>query len=356
MKIRSIDFRVENLKLTKPYRIAFKTVEHVENLFCSITFDNGIIGYGACNPENEVAFISRNKTLESIELIDQQYLSTISIDHEPWDLIHAVNKSIGDIPTIQTAVELAIWDAFGKKLHKPILEIWGKKVEPLSTSVTIGIMDIEQTLQETKDFLSQGFDHIKIKIGLDPEVDAERIEKLLEKYGSKIVLRADINQGYKLDDYKKFLTIARHLPIELFEQPLRRDQFHELDALVLADRKNIAADESLLHIQDANEIADAQRCGIYNIKIMKCGAWSKVKEIAGLGSRHHIDIMWGCNDESKISIAGAMNMAYACTNTKYLDLDGSFDLAYDPGKNGFEVKNGMLVPVDRPGLGVDLEF
>jgi L-Ala-D/L-Glu epimerase len=37
----------------------------------------------------------------------------------------------------------------------------------------------------------------------------------------------------------------------------------------------------------------------------------------------------GCNDESIISITAALHMAYACPNTKYIDLDGSFDLMED---------------------------
>ena len=40
--------------------------------------------------------------------------------------------------------------------------------------------------------------------------------------------------------------------------------------------------------------------------------------------------MWGCNDESCISIAAALHAAYACPATRYLDLDGSFDLRNIP--------------------------
>ena len=39
--------------------------------------------------------------------------------------------------------------------------------------------------------------------------------------------------------------------------------------------------------------------------------------------------MWGCMDESIISISAALHAAMACNATKYIDLDGSFDLAKD---------------------------
>jgi hypothetical protein len=44
-------------------------------------------------------------------------------------------------------------------------------------------------------------------------------------------------------------------------------------------------------------------------------------------------------------------MAYACPNTKYIDLDGSFDLMEDLVTGGFEVKDGCLVIHNAPGFG-----
>lgn len=356
MKIKSIDFKLENLKLSKPYRIAFKTIDFVENLFCVIRFDNDILGYGSCNPENEVAFISRSKSIERLETIDQDALKNESIENDPMPLIRKLHSMIGDVPTIHAMLEMAIWDAFAKHLAKPLLTVWGGKIKPLSTSVTIGIMDTAETLDETAKFLKSGFDHIKLKIGLNPEEDTERIKKLLEKYGDQIVLRADINQGYTLDDYKRFISLTKGLPIELHEQPLRRDQFSQIDTLNTDEKKIIAADESLLNLEDAMAIAQHHRCGIFNIKIMKCGGWLQAHQMAALGEENNIDLMWGCNDESRISITAAMTMAYACANTRYLDLDGSFDLAYDPAVSGFEVKKGKLFPVDSAGLGIGLDF
>ena len=64
--------------------------------------------------------------------------------------------------------------------------------------------------------------------------------------------------------------------------------------------------------------------------------------------------MWGCNDESIISISAALNTALSFKNTKYLDLDGSFDLERDVVIGGFSLKDGLMKPLDKPGLGVEL--
>ena len=66
--------------------------------------------------------------------------------------------------------------------------------------------------------------------------------------------------------------------------------------------------------------------------------------------------MWGCMDESRISIAAALHAAYACPATRYLDLDGSFDLSRDPASGGFVLDDkGYLHVCDAPGLGVRLD-
>ncbi len=64
--------------------------------------------------------------------------------------------------------------------------------------------------------------------------------------------------------------------------------------------------------------------------------------------------MWGCMDESIISITAALHAALASPATRYLDLDGSFDLAQDIVTGGFILKDGCLSVTNELGLGVQL--
>ena len=119
-------------------------------------------------------------------------------------------------------------------------------------------------------------------------------------------------------------------------------------------RKKLAADESLHHAKAALDLAAVNHpFGIYNIKLMKCGGILGAREIAGIAKPAGIQLFWGCNDESIISITAALHVAYSCPHTQYLDLDGSFDLAEDLVKGGFEIKNGLLMINKQPGFGFD---
>ena len=87
---------------------------------------------------------------------------------------------------------------------------------------------------------------------------------------------------------------------------------------------------------------------------MKCGGITSGQKIANLAYQNNIDLMWGWNDESIISISAALNTALSFINTKYLDLDGSLDLIKDLVSGGFNLKNGIMNPLDKPGLGTKL--
>lgn len=123
----------------------------------------------------------------------------------------------------------------------------------------------------------------------------------------------------------------------------------KLDA---AARKIMVADECLKSPAYALKLAqEPQPFGIFNIKLMKCGGIRSAMEIANIARHAGVDLFWGCNDESIVSITAALHVAFACPNTRYLDLDGSFDLAEDVVEGGFILKDGCLELSGEPGLG-----
>ena len=125
--------------------------------------------------------------------------------------------------------------------------------------------------------------------------------------------------------------------------------------LVLSDDDLIFnIEEADFSYEDAIKYSQKNYAKIFNIKLMKCGGITSGRKIANIALLNNIDLMWGCNDESIISISAALNTALSFSNTKYLDLDGSLDLAEDLVSGGFNLKNGVMKPLDKPGLGVKL--
>ena len=210
-------------------------------------------------------------------------------------------------------------------------------------------------MEEAAGYKALGFKILKVKTGLDVEEDIERVVKLKEKFGNHFKIRVDANQGYTISHLKKFIEATKHQGLELIEQPMPVGTEKELLALDWSDRKLLAADESLKDPQAALQLASNEKpFGIYNIKLMKCGGIVGALGIANIAQNASIDLFWGCNDESIISITAALHVAYACPNTKYIDLDGSLDLAEDLVKGGFEIVDGQMQINNAPGFGFNL--
>jgi L-alanine-DL-glutamate epimerase-like enolase superfamily enzyme len=353
MKIKSIKSWSADLGNTKPYTIAFKTVDEVNNAFVEITLDNGITGIGAGNPSEYVTGESFEQCKTALQENNISFLVGRDI-RELNQLTFEVWQKFPANPAARAALDIALYDAFTKFLDVPLVKFLGQKIKSMPTSNTIGIKNVTETLKEAQEYGDRGFKVLKIKLGIDLQEDIERIAKLREKFGKKFVIRIDANQGYDATKTIEFYNKTKHLDVELIEQPLPAKEVDTMRQLPADIRKIIAADESLLSPKNALEIIKQPvAAGIFNIKLMKCGGISQGLRIAEIGLHEGIDLFWGCNDESIVSITAALHLAFSCANTKYIDLDGSLDLARDVVKGGFILEDGIMYCSDKPGLGVE---
>jgi L-alanine-DL-glutamate epimerase-like enolase superfamily enzyme len=231
----------------------------------------------------------------------------------------------------------------------------GRCHRSLPTSITIGIKSVAESLEEVDEYKKKGFKILKIKIGRSLEQDVECLNQIRRQAGREMILRVDANQGYTPDDFKKFVDLTDPLNLEFIEQPLAASDLDNMRRMPEAVRKMSAADESLLDARDALECLRPPRpFGIFNIKLMKCGGIAAGLQIAEIANLAGIDLMWGCMDVSRVGIAAALHAALASPRTRYLDLDGSLDLARDLVQGGFVLENGELRVNDKPGLGVSM--
>lgn len=353
-RIQTIRTRTVDLGNTKPYTIAFKTIDEVLNVFVEIILDNGISGIGSGNPSEYVTGENIQQTQTALAEPNLDFLLNRDI-REFNALTFEVWKKFPSTPAARAAVDIALHDAFAKHLGVPLVRFLGQKIKSLPTSNTIGIKNVEDTIKEAEEYGKRGFTILKVKLGKDLEEDIERIVKLRERFGRKFIIRIDANQGYTYEQTIQFFHRTSALNVELIEQPLPAKSVHELRRLPAELKKKIAADESLLSPADALSLIEPPgAAGIFNIKLMKCGGVSQALKIADIGLHAGIELFWGCNDESIVSITAGLHAAFACSNTRYIDLDGSLDLARDVVQGGFILKDGVMSCSDHPGLGVEL--
>ncbi|MEM9557785.1 MAG: dipeptide epimerase [Acidobacteriota bacterium] len=387
--IHEVEVRRERLPLTRPYVIA-STAAHggtdaVDLLLVVLRTADGTVGLGTASPVEHVTGESIDEAARALAAGTLRELLGGADARAVGALTARLQAALPDsAPAARAAVDTALWDLHARLLGVPLVELWGRpSARSMATSITLGIRSVDDTLAEAREVLGRGFRALKVKIGLDAAEDAERLARLRELAGPEVALRVDANEGYDRGRLTALADLAERFDLEMIEQPVARDVLPRLGgpghafagdrsagdrsagdrsagdrsvdedgALPTSLRARLAADESLVRPRDLAMVRDA--CGILVVKLMKHGGPSIGREIAAAADLDGLELMWGCNDESVISITAALHCALACPATRYLDLDGAFDLARDVARGGYRLADGALHWLDAPGLGAEL--
>ncbi len=353
MRITGAEAWMVTMRLETPYAIAYETISEAVNVFLRLETDTGHCGLGCAAPDHPVT----GETAEAVLAETEERIIPLLKGRDPLDWAKRnadIRKQIGRMPSARAMADMALFDLLGKVAGLPLYKLLGGFRKRMPTSVTIGILPVQETLEMARHFTRQGFKALKVKGGLDVEADIERICRLRESCGRGVKLRFDANQGYDQQQAMRFVEGTRKAGVELFEQPTPRSEIGLLGRITRHSQIPIMADESLMDLKDVFRLAKRGLVDMVNIKLMKTGGLAEALQIDSVARAAGISAMVGCMDESALGIAAGLHFALARPNVSHADLDGHLDLTGDPARGAVILKEGCLYPTGRPGLGFSL--
>jgi L-alanine-DL-glutamate epimerase-like enolase superfamily enzyme len=353
MKIRQFEAWPVEMRLAEPYTIAYETTDRVTNIFLRIVTDQGLIGHGCAAPDFHVTGETPASVMTAFDATIAPVLS--GVDPLRYALIlERLRTGLGQQPAALAMVDMALYDLLGQIAGVPLYRLLGGYRTRIKTSITIGILSIEQTVEKARKQIAAGFRCLKIKGGIDVAVDIEKIMKIREAVGSTVELRFDANQGYTETDTLKFVEGTRKAKLELLEQPTPKAGHTILGRITNKVPIPVMADESLMNLGDAFRLAKNDVVDMANVKLMKVGGIYEAMKINAVANAANLEVMVGCMDESALAIAAGLHFALARPNVVYADLDGHLDLTGDPAVGSVVLRNGILYPNKNPGLGAQV--
>lgn len=354
MRILNIETFLLEVPLKTPFVTALRRVDAVQDLVVRIELENGICGYGEAAP----TLVISGESLQSMQAVIHTVFKPLLIGQSMLNfqsLLHQVQRRVVANSSAKAALEIALYDARSQLLQIPLCQLLGAEPTTLTTDITVSMNPVDEMVTDALTAVAAGYQHLKIKLGSEPELDVERVLAIHRAMPSHIKLRLDVNQAWTAKQSIRALRqieAAGILP-ELIEQPVPAADLAGLKAVKDAVLTPVMADESAYSPADVVTLLAQDCCDIINIKLMKTGGISGALQILALADVAGKPCMLGSMLESSISVAAAAHLAAAFPQTiRYLDLDGPTLSSFDPVSGGTRFEGPRMTLNQSSGLGI----
>ena len=323
----------------------------------------------------------------------------LEIDRISRDLTDYVGyRSSGAEMRGRSAVDIALWDIFGKMTGLPLYQLLGGKVRESihvyntcagyryvrrstgQRSANWGIETTQGPFEDLDAFLNRA-DELAISL-LDDGITGMKIwpfDQYAERSDGQYISGPDLEQaltpfrkirdavGNQIDVMVEFhalwnFPMARLICAALeqfkplwFEDPLRADNMEALGELARSTRVPIAVGETLSTRWSFRELLDQQAAGIVMVDLSWCGGISEARKIANLAETYQRPVMFhDCT--GPVVYSASTHLSLNATNALVQESVRAFYAGWyrELVTTLPEISSGQITPPPGPGIGVEL--
>jgi L-alanine-DL-glutamate epimerase-like enolase superfamily enzyme len=374
MKITHIDAFPFRLTPRRDFKWAGLRIDLGGFVAIRVETDEGIVGWGEATPLPDwggAAGRRAGETQATVVAIVRDVIAPALLGADPCAVTAAraaMDKAVIGNSYAKCAVDIALHDIWGKSVGLPIYKLLGGAVrDTVKVAHMVGLMGDTEAMAEAVGAVADGLSALQIKGGVDADRDVRLIGMLRRELGDDVLLRLDANQGYR--DARNATAVVRRLKdagANAVEQPAA-----SLSAMAEVTRGSpipVMADESCWDIVDAIDLAAVRGADWISIYLAKSGGISGARKVGAFAEALNMSCDVNGSIESAIGNAANIHFALATpavqlpcvipisapATTHPYSIGGNYyedDVIVTP----FQVRDGALLPLDRPGLGIDID-
>jgi L-alanine-DL-glutamate epimerase-like enolase superfamily enzyme len=300
MQITKVEVSPVELKLRQPIRmVGTPPIEHVTAVFVRMETRDGrsAWGCGVAHP-----YLNEQQPVEVLKACRKA--ADMVPDLPPLDIEYSLAQLaplLQDIPAAQCAFDLAFYDLLGLVAGMPLYRLLGGYRARIQTSATVPLGRIEESVAVAQMWVKKGFRMLKIKGGLDPQADIERVQAI-HRGLPNLLLRLDPDGGYSIQEA---LDVARVLgnQLEMLEQPTSPDDLESLFQVTRNSPVPVLADQCISGPKSALELATHHSADGFSIKIGACGGINNARQMDGIARAAGLVMMVSCLIEPALLVA-----------------------------------------------------
>lgn len=379
MKIASIDTFVLRAPLGEKRFYSSQAAFPERNSFLvRITSDDGRVGWGEGGqygpPEPPRACVEQ---VLAPRLIGRRADQPVRI----FEDLYAFSRDFGQKGTYVealSAVDIALWDLWGKALGQPVHALMGGAFRDRIPAYGTGCYypdhyaDTDRMMRELTDeargYRAAGMTAIKMKVGLLPiDLDAERLAVVRDAIGPSVGLMVDANHAYNAASAIRIGRSMERHGVLWFEEPVPPE-----------DRQGYRRVRDAIDVPVAGGECEYTRFGFRDLLLGECidiaqpdlccaGGFSEWQKILALTTSFGIltvPHVWG----SGIAVAAAIQAIAVAPPVPFTAAGVSlqnepmveFDRTHNPLRDDllatpFKLEDGAIAVPTGPGLGVEID-
>jgi O-succinylbenzoate synthase len=357
LRIGRVTLREIQLALKEPFRISSGVMATRRILLLELEDESGATAWSEC-----VAFqlpIYTPETVDTAWLAIREWLAPRILGRElthPSAVHDILARDIRGHNMAKAALEMGCWGLAAEIERVSLSRLLGGTRERVPTGISLGIQSSpDHLVDRATAAVAAGYRKVKLKI--QPGQDVAYVHAVRAAVGTDVDLMVDANAAYSIDD-ASHLAALDAFDLVMLEQPFGADALLQLAELQRRMSTPICLDESIVDVTRAHDMIALGSGRIINIKPGRVGGFSASIAIHDLCRDAAVPVWCGGMLES--GIGRAYNVALASLPNFSLPGDLSPSARYwarDVVEPEWTMDaNGMVgVPLDRPGLGVDVD-
>ncbi len=288
------------MALRERFRTAVRSTDSVDALRIEIEDSNGSRGVGYATATPAIT----GDTLDGME----RFVHDVALAHLMGRTINS--ELFGHLNTL-TPSSSSGTAGIDMALHALDAPDRASQPATVTTSVTVSAGETDDMVRNALLRIADGFSFIKVKLGVDPDGDATRLQQIVAAVDGRAQVWVDANQGWTLHQTLTIMEAAFLYGVgpTMLEQPVRADAFDDLAFIARRLPIPVTADESAKTLHDIDRIAAGGSVQAINIKLMKFGGLTGASAAARRAQAHGLTVLVGSMMEHPDSVASAVRFA-----------------------------------------------
>lgn len=353
--ITQIDVREISLPLREPFQISSGTMVARRCALLQLTDAEGHTCWSECVADDSPNYLP--ETIDTAWIAIVKWIAPRVLGRAfagPGEIHAALGQNIRGHEMAKAAVEMGAWGLHATAMDMPLARLIGGVRPQIDVGISLGIQPTPEALVERVGAaLAEGYRKVKIKI--KPGSDVAFVTAARQAFPDA-PLMADANNAYTMDDLAALQALDA-LNLMMIEQPLAWDDIVRHRDLQAVMRTPICLDESITSLAKAQDMVTLGSGRIINIKPGRVGGFTASIKIHDFCEANGIPVWCGGMLETGVGRAYNVALASLPNFTKPGDVSPSaryWTRDVVTPEWTMTTEGTVVVPLDRPGIGVEV--